>query len=329
MSQLFLKLKHLFPIAKIDIKTIPKILISMNDINAFFTPEQGRGKNDSNNSKRELAVELALKGDVPNNWIQRSEKWKTLNSECERIMGGLTPEHTDKIQVSRKGGRKFNYDFEINFFQNGNITTTEKIEFKYNASSVEDCPQFASPMKLSQYMDGISYEEFFYKNYLGLICELFDEPKPTLTDYLKQIHNNKPKCVRNIQEKYYKGAKGSSRYTGEAVDIEKTNQCKEITRESIKNYLTVAKLNAQKLSAYLKHSQDKKRYLMWKDSKMTLKSVNSDDYDIISVDEKIKNNNTIVAYIKSGCRLDILLRWKNGNGIAFPAFQIKSLGINK
>ena len=62
---------------------------------------------------------------------------------------------------------------------------------------------------------------------------------------------------------------------------------------------------------------------------MTLKSVDSNDYDIISVDEKIKNNNTIVAHIKSGCKLDILLRWKNGNGIAFPAFQIKSLKINK
>ena len=101
----------------------------------------------------------------------------------------------DEIQVSHKGGRKFNYDFEIKFLQNGNITKTEKIEFKYNASSVEDCPQFASPMKLSQYMDGIPYEEFFYNNYLGSICELFDEPKPGLGDYLKQIHNNKPKCV--------------------------------------------------------------------------------------------------------------------------------------
>ena len=189
--------------------------------------------------------------------------------------------------------------------------------------------QFASPMKLSQYMDGISYEEFFYNNYLGSICELFDEPKPGLGDYLKQIHNNKPKCVHNIQEKYYKGAKGSSRYTGEATDIEKTKQCKDITRESIQNYLTVAKLNAQKLSEYLKKSQHKKKYLMWKNNKMTLKSVDSNDYDIISVDEKIKNNNTIVAHIKSGCKLDILLRWKNGNGIAFPAFQIKSLKINK
>jgi hypothetical protein len=329
MSQLFQKLQHLFPIKKIDIKTMTKILVSMNDINAFFTPESGRGKNDSNNSKREFAVELALKGNIPKDWIARSDKWKTLNLECERVMGKLTPEHTDEIQVSHKGGRKFNYDFEIKFLQNGNITKTEKIEFKYNASSVEDCPQFSSPMKLSQYMDGIPYEEFFYNNYLGLICELFNEPKPTLVDYLKQIHNNKPKCIHNIQEKYYKGAKGSSRYTGEVGDIEKTKQCKSITHESIRNYLMVAKLNAPKLSEYLKKSQHKKQYLMWKNNKMTLKSVDSNDYDIISVDEKIKNNNTIVAHIKSGCKLDILLRWKNGNGIAFPAFQIKSLGINK
>jgi hypothetical protein len=79
MSQLFQKLQHLFPIQKIDIKTMTKILVSMNDIDAFFTPVSGRGKNDSNNSKREFALELALKSDIPNDWIARSDKWKTLN----------------------------------------------------------------------------------------------------------------------------------------------------------------------------------------------------------------------------------------------------------
>jgi len=33
--------------------------------------------------------------------------------------------------------------------------------------------------------------------------------------------------------------------------------------------------------------------------------------------------NGYVATSKSGNKIKILLRWKNGNGIAFPAFQIK------
>jgi hypothetical protein len=33
--------------------------------------------------------------------------------------------------------------------------------------------------------------------------------------------------------------------------------------------------------------------------------------------------NGYVATSESGSKIKILLRWKNGNGIAFPAFQIK------
>ena len=44
------------------------------------------------------------------------------------------------------------------------------------------------------------------------------------------------------------------------------------------------------------------------------------------VDKKIivdkKNKNRFICETKSGKKMYILLRWKNGNGVAFPAFQI-------
>lgn len=62
---------------------------------------------------------------------------------------------------------------------------------------------------------------------------------------------------------------------------------------------------------------------MWKDG--TYKKQRMSDimtqYEIMGV--KKKTHNTFVVETKGGLVLKILLRWKNGNGIAFPAFQIK------
>ena len=52
-----------------------------------------------------------------------------------------------------------------------------------------------------------------------------------------------------------------------------------------------------------------------------LQQINIDDYTIDSV---VKNANKCRydCISKTGKKIKILLRWKNGNGIAFPAFQI-------
>ena len=49
---------------------------------------------------------------------------------------------------------------------------------------------------------------------------------------------------------------------------------------------------------------------------------NMDDYVIKSYIVDQKNKNRFICETKSGKKMYILLRWKNGNGIAFPAFQI-------
>jgi hypothetical protein len=49
--------------------------------------------------------------------------------------------------------------------------------------------------------------------------------------------------------------------------------------------------------------------------------VNLDDYVIVDV---VKNPQKFryECVSKNGKKITVLLRWKNGNGIAFPAFQI-------
>ena len=67
--------------------------------------------------------------------------------------------------------------------------------------------------------------------------------------------------------------------------------------------------------------QKNKIYMLYKNNKFHKQIVNIDDYELVRC-EKYPEKFKYLAYSASGKQIDILLRWKNGNGIAFPAFQI-------
>jgi hypothetical protein len=63
--------------------------------------------------------------------------------------------------------------------------------------------------------------------------------------------------------------------------------------------------------------------MLYSNGDFILKTVeNVDDFIIESVTKNSKMNR-YDCLCKSGKTLEVLLRWKNGNGIAFPAFQIQ------
>jgi hypothetical protein len=68
-------------------------------------------------------------------------------------------------------------------------------------------------------------------------------------------------------------------------------------------------------------SQKNKIYMLFYDYKFYKEKMNLEDYLLISYEKEPKKYR-YVAKAKSGKTIYILLRWKNGNGIAFPAFQI-------
>ena len=113
-----------------------------------------------------------------------------------------------------------------------------KIEFKFNAENVNDTPQFVSPMKPSQYLEN-SYEEYFYENYLKDISEKYILELPDKNLYLKQVHETYPECLKNYQEKYYKGCKKSSKFTNDDNDINFYEYCKKKSEESLKNLFKI------------------------------------------------------------------------------------------
>ena len=59
--------------------------------------------------------------------------------------------------------------------------------------------------------------------------------------------------------------------------------------------------------------------ILYKKGKFYKQIIDNNNYKINSYK---KNKNKFIAKTYDGNTINILLRWKNGNGIAFPAFQI-------
>ena len=306
-----------------DNKKIKQIIYKKDKITYYCINSfegKDRSKNDSNNKKRENIIACVINGKIPEEYYKRSRRWYNLKKEIDLYIENLC-ENTgitsiDTIECVPKAGRGHHYDF--NLIINGSQEFA--LEFKFNASSVDDTPQFVSPMKPSQYLES-SYEEHYYDNYfIGLVNE-YKLPLPTKEEYLKHIHSPSPLCVKEHQEKYYGGCKKSSKYTGEENDIKFYEDSKKASRDSITSFISKYDLNKDKLTQYLLDTQKNKFYMLYKDGKFNLETINLDDYTITTITREPEKSRYI-AKTKSDKNLKILLRWKNGNGIAFPSFQI-------
>ena len=127
--------------------------------------------------------------------------------------------------------------------------------------------------------------------------------------------------MAEYQDLYYKGCKTSSQFTGKQEDIDFYNYAKELSNTSISEFINITELNSAMLSDYLLMSQANKIYMLYTNGLFNKQVINSDDYTLIEINkqpEKFKYECISV----SGKKINVLLRWKNGNGIAFPAFQI-------
>ena len=82
-------------------------------------------------------------------------------------------------------------------------------------------------------------------------------------------------------------------------------------------------MDIKKLSSYLKETQENKIYMLYYKNRIYKETIDISNFEIISY-EKYKNY--FIGITKTGIKIKILLRWKNGNLIAFPAFQLSIIG---
>ena len=303
---------------KIDILSFVynKEVIQYNHINEVFCVDE-KSKNDRNNKLRETIIAAIINDKVPLNYYESSEEWRTMKKGIFEYIQEITGNiENQKIECIQKGGRKFNYDFD--FVINDN--ETKMIEFKFNAETISDVPQFVSPMKPSKFLS-MNFEEWYYDNYLTQISTEFSIPMPIKEEYLKQIHNPSPKCMTDYQQKYYAGCKNSSQYDKTHENINFHLYAKNKSKEALTEFIEKSDLDIEKMSEYLMNSQKGKVYMLYKNKKFHSQIVDVNNYKIVDY-QKDPEKNTYIATLQNGKKIKILLRWKNGNGIAFPAFQI-------
>lgn len=293
-------------------------MISIEDIK-YFNKNQ-RNKNDEYNKKREDIICKLINNEIPEEFFNKLKRWTLLKKNINEYIKKLHPDKIKNIKCKKKAGRGNHKDF-ILYINNKKY----KVEFKYNVNKIADAPQFVSPMKPSKYMvnnNEISYTGFFYDKYLEKITNYVGINMPDKQTYLKDIHNENPICVEELKKKYYRGAPKSSKFTNSQNDKEFYELCNKMSKESIKEFIKESDLDIVGLSEYLFLSQKKKNYMLYKDNIFSLEKPNLDDFYIVSY-EKDYENYRYICKTKNEKILYVLLRWKNGNGIAFPAFQIK------
>jgi hypothetical protein len=287
-----------------------------------FTPSS-KEKNDENNIMRENMIGAIVNEKIPMEYYESSKDWSCLKNSIEKYTRELVDQRPfQKVDCIHMAGRNHNYDFRFDVLFVNHIKESFPIELKFNVSRIEDTPQYVSPMKPSQYLS-YSYEEYYYSHYLPLLCVVFELAIPPKDIWLKQIHSNTPACMIEFKKKYDQGCKSSSKFTNKEEDILCYETAKKLAKESIVNFIRIADLNIELLSNYLLKTQENKHYMLYctNEKDFKLQHVNKEDYMITSV---IKNPelNRYECMTQSEKKMKVLLRWKNGNGIAFPAFQI-------
>lgn len=304
---------------------IGKEIIHYGSIDAFI--KSSKKENDSKNKTREAIIDGIVNGKIPDNYYTLSRRWAKLRKATIVFVDNIFPtiaHENQKVICKQRGGRKYNYDFDFIVKEGKTIIQTEHIELKFNAEDLDHAPQFSSPMKPSQYLSQ-NFEEFHYNKILPEITACLPESLeiPAYIQYAKEIHNNSPKCMEAFQKLYYEGCKGSSKFVNDDVKTNFYNNAISKSREGITEFIKQTDLDAEKLTQYLLDSQQGKIYMLFHDGKFVKQQINLDDYKI----EKVEKNSEKSRYeclTKTGIKLHVLLRWKNGNGIAFPAFQISA-----
>ena len=297
------------------------VLPDSEDIMKFIGNTRSKSENDADNKIRENIIKNMSR--IDDEYFEDTTygvSWRGLKNKFDDSLCAVCPSFCKYI-IKHKAGRNNNYDYMVSFFDKDEEKIQEtKLEFKYNASTIDEAPQFVSPMKPSQYLSA-SFEEYYYDGFLVHLLQKFDIHVPDKAIYLKSIHSNKPSCMSASQLLYYQGCKQSSKFTGDERAVSFYESANTASKECIKNFIQNTDLDIKKLTHYLLESQKEKVYLLYKNENFHIQTTCKDDYIIESY---VKNPEKFryEAVSKSQKKITILLRWKNGNGIAYPAFQI-------
>lgn len=280
-------------------------------IELFYKKGSSKSKNDAENKIREEVL-VFLENELPPEYAS-DEKWRNLHTQFHKTIKTLCPVEYSRVQIVKKAGRGFNYDFDVIYLDSTNAELHQaKLEFKHNSNKIEKTPQILSLQDRFGLIDALTYSEYYYINYLDkyLAAIEYDGEKPNLQEYISLVTGIAPE--KHPMFVFMREAeKGPSKKITSAI-----------VKESIHTYLQtyITKFNVDKFVKKLSESQKNKHFLLWDLSQFHIDTLSDDDIAIQHI--QLKSKNTIIA-LSTTSEYNLLLRWRNHNGILNPAYQIK------
>lgn len=276
-------------------------------IELFYKKGSAKAKNDAENKIREDVL-VFLENELPSEYAT-DEKWRNLYTNFHETLRTLYPSDYVRVKIVKKGGRKFNYDFDVIYLDSNNTKVHSiKLEFKHNSCKLEKIPQILSLMDNVGLIDAPSYSEHYYTLYLdAYLAEIeYTGEKPTLEEYISLVSGIVPE--KHPMFMFMRASKANT-----------------AVKESIHTYLNtyVSKFKVDEFTKKLVESQANKYFLLWDLSKFHIDTLSVEELTIKDVLLKPtkKQTNTIVARSTTS-EYHLLLRWSNRNGILNPAWKI-------
>jgi len=283
------------------------------DLNLFYKSST-RSCNDIVNKQREKMLEMMI--NIPDYTYEPDPlKWDQTRRSFIYVLGKIIETEYDRLVILPRGGRRYNYDFDVEVYTGTFLSRTIKVEFKYG-TCLNSYPQI-----LSIYVNNstfqilhTNYNEFWYENYLKNYLSILNCQEMCIDKhkYLSSINNTNRTLVRNFID--------SSNDTLKSKAF-------ELVDDSIEKYLsqvTVHDINFDVLESRLR-SQVDKYFVFCSHGVFSYQQLNK--HLILDRTRVLIAKNNIKVYDQCGNVFTLLLRWKNHKGCAGPAWQI-SIKLN-
>ncbi len=297
---------------------LPVLSNSMNTVSSIstFFQTSSRDENDATNKVREKILEKMC--NPPKEYLEHAEfgpSWQIVHQQWNNALTTIAknthiPAYTS-TSIKMKGGRSFNYDADIMYYNEDVLVATRKIEFKYGGTNIGSLPQFLSLQAKIELFDK-TYDMFWYERYLDqyLACDSgLTEEKPSLETYLKCVTSTKYSITPFF-------AKLKER------ELLFQTEKNEVVNRSITDYLTTHgnTINLSSFSEKVQATQCDKIYMLWSNGAFYIDSMSEKEMSDLTF-HSIRNGN--ILELKAGnTHYNLLLRWRNHKGILNPAWQI-------
>lgn len=289
--------------------------MSVSDITTFFSTST-RAENDAANKTREKVLKVIC--NPPQEYLDHPEfgsSWRTVHTAWNEALKtvaadtAVPPYTSTKIKIM--GGRGFNYDALVSYYDGATHVASRKIEFKKGGATIDDQPQFLS-LQAKIGLFAVTYDRFWYDNYLDsyIACDSgITAAKPSLELYLKNVTSTRYTITPFFEQ-----------LRERELFFQKEKNA--VVNASIADYLSKygESLDMAAFTEKVKATQTDKIYLLWSNGKFSTDQLSEAEMTGM-IFHAIKNGN--VLQVKAGATMyNMLLRWRNHKGILNPAWQI-------